>query len=287
MTDDRAVQGRITDGSAVPRLEVVYPPPAKCREDVQWAWAMYEAFARGGDDEQMVLTVMPGNPWSKSRPRFARGRTYQPRDDLAAEQALRLHLRGCGHFTGNVFLACHFFRANYQRIDADNLLKHVCDSAIGALWTDDSQVTAVVAVIDYDPDNPRTVIVAGNHDSTLARGSDQAKECAACGELFIPSAGKRRVEQACCGRRCARIVASGGVDLSQPVPCAECGQPFKRVTSEQILCSRACRVTQLRGRPRLRAAPKCCVQCGAVLTHRHGGRCRACWIADPKWRPAE
>lgn len=256
-------------------------------DDQTWATWMYEAFARGGDDEQMTMLVVPGNPWSKSRPRFARGRTYQPRDDLEAERRMASHLaRSPARFTGNVFLACHFYRSNYQRIDVDNLVKHVCDSATGVLWKDDSQVTATVAVLDYDPVQPRTVIVVGNHASSLARGSDQAKDCPTCGKRFIPAAGKRRTAQTSCSARCARTAQAGGVDLSLAIPCAQCGEPFRRKTTGQIVCSNACRTKRLTGRPRPNARPSRCTQCGAALTHRRGGRCRTCWRADPAGAPA-
>lgn len=78
-------------------------------------------------------------------------------------------------FTGNVGLVCLFFRPDRQRIDVDNLLKHVCDAANGVLWVDDTQCTAIAGVIGLDRDDPRTVIAVGVHESTMIRDLSNPK----------------------------------------------------------------------------------------------------------------
>jgi Holliday junction resolvase RusA-like endonuclease len=250
--------------------------------DKDWALDLYSLFARGGDDERLYYVEIEGDPWSKSRPRFARGRTYQKRDDLEAEQRLKARLldAGASSFPGNVMLVCRFYRSNFQRIDADNLLKHVCDSANGVLWTDDSQVTLTLAEVHYDAERPRTIILAGNHRSTLTRGEDAKRPCAHCGELFMPAAGRRRDAQRYCGSPCSR--RARGHDLSEPVPCKQCEKPFRRTTKAQTMCSRECRADSLRGRNRSRGVPRSvCPDCGKTLSHSRGGRCRKCWKANP------
>lgn len=249
--------------------------------DRDWASELYRLFARGGDDERMFYLVIEGDPWSKSRPRFTRrGGAYQSRDDEAAERALgrKLKAGGAQPFPGNVMLACRFYRANYQRIDADNLLKHVCDSANRILWEDDSQVTLVLGEILYDPARPRTVIVAGNHMSTLLRGVDAQRACEHCGQLYQPTPGRKRDEQRFCSRQCN--YAGRSTTLADRA-CAQCGEIFHPITKTRTLCSAACRVESLRAKRKVKAIPlSTCSQCGRQLTHRRGGRCRDCWRAN-------
>jgi Holliday junction resolvase RusA-like endonuclease len=254
------------------------------RRDKDWAFDLYAAFARAGDDEYLVYSEIEGDPWSKSRPRFTRrGRPYQPRDDRLAEQALRTRLsqRVSESFPGNVMLLCRFYRANLQRIDADNLIKHVCDSATGVLWHDDSQVTLVVGEVLYDPERPRTIILVGNHDSNLLRGEDRKRPCVHCGEPFLPSDGKRMQEQRFCSAKCA--YAARTTVLSE-IACQQCHQLFKPKTKTQIMCSRECSAEWRRGRKKSTGIPRsCCADCGKELGHWRGGRCRDCWRQNPRF----
>lgn len=253
--------------------------------DLEWAESIYFTFARGGPDETLRYLVVPGEPWSKARPRFsARGgyaRTYQKRDDLEAESRMRDALRQMGEpFAGNVMVACRFYRSSAQRIDADNLIKHVCDSATGALWEDDSQVTLVMGELHLDTESPRTVIVVGNHASTLARGEDRRKICAHCGESYMPPVSRKRAEGRYCSRQCS--YAARAVAL-EPVACPQCGVTFQRRTKTQVHCSRECGYATIRDRKKAASAPfSTCETCGTQLTHRRGGRCRSCWIKEPR-----
>jgi Holliday junction resolvase RusA-like endonuclease len=248
---------------------------------MDWAFDLYELFGRGGDDEQMRYLDVAGDPWSKARPRFARRGAYQPRDDREAEQRLawRMKAGGAPQFPGNVMLACRFYRSNAQRVDADNLLKHVCDSANGVLWKDDSQVTLALAELHYDPARPRTIILAGNHASTLLRGDDRQQPCAHCDELFLPLPGRR--EQRFCSTACAYAARTTALPAKA---CEQCGESFRPTTKRQILCSRECHTEWLRGRNRGRGGPMSrCTECGKELAHRRGGRCRDCWRANPNF----
>lgn len=250
--------------------------------DLDWALDMCSMFGRGGDDEYLFYAVIEGEPWSKSRPRFTRrgkGGTYQPRDDREAEQRLAWHLKA-GHaerFPGNVMLACRFYRPNSQRIDADNLLKHVCDSATGILWDDDCQVTLTLGEIQLDRERPRTVIVAADHYSTLLRGDDRKIPCAHCGEPFLPPAGSRG--KRFCSSECMYGARVTKLDDRE---CPQCGKTYKPKTATQARCSRECHAAWLTGRAREKAAPmSTCAECGKELAHRRGGRCRDCWRANP------
>lgn len=250
--------------------------------DKDWALRLYELFARGGDDESLYYLEISGDPWSKSRPRFARGRAYQPRDDLRAEQRLRSRLQsgGAPMFPGNVMMACRFYRASFQRIDTDNLLKHVGDAANGVLWKDDSQVTLVLGDLQLDPGNPRTILLVGNHFSTLARGADALLICPQCDREYLPPNGRRRNEQKHCSAVCSREARRVRLE---PIECPQCHQVFQPRATRQLLCSRRCSGESRVGVKRPSGIPRSrCEDCGKELRHSRGGRCRDCWRADPK-----
>ena len=195
----------------------------------------------------------------------------------------RLQAAGAQRFTGNVMLACRFYRSNYQRIDADNLLKHVCDSATGILWQDDSQVTLVLGDIQFDKERPRTVIVAGNHYSTLERGDDALRPCTHCDKPFMPTPGRPRDEQRFCSSRCSYAART---TVLAEITCPQCRKSFRPRTKTQIVCSRTCAGNRLTGQNRAKGGPmSCCTDCGKELAHRRGGRCRDCWRKDPGFYP--
>lgn len=253
------------------------------QSDVDRALTMFAALNLGETSDSLHMITIPGAPWSKSRPRFARsGHAYPKAEDVDAEKRTGLYLRRTIRkpFPGNVAIGCVFFRPNRQRIDADNLIKHVCDAANGILWADDSQCTAVMGIVELDPENPRTVVVVGEHVSTMLRGSNATWPCAVCARP-VPMAGdfgRRKT----CSRACAARI-KGNRSLDTPIACQQCGTPFRRTTSYQKLCSSQCRADSLRDRRRARRSPLSnCSECGVQLTHHRGGRCRACWRANPK-----
>lgn len=247
-------------------------------QDTERALRLCEALAPGTGE--MKIVVIGGEPPSKSRPRFTRnGKPYRTREDVDAEKRTAFHLRQIftEPWTGNIALGCVFFRPNKQRIDVDNMLKHVCDAANGIAWIDDSQVTAVYGVAELDIEHPRTVLIFARHRSTLTRGTDNTKPCEYCGTPF-PMVG--RTTKRFCTAACS--YKARGYDLSEPVPCKHCGEPFRRKTKAQIMCSRECRADHMRGRNRARGIPRSkCADCGKSLSHSRGGRCRDCWRANP------
>jgi Holliday junction resolvase RusA-like endonuclease len=240
--------------------------------------------AIGGQSYSVTSAILDGAPFSKSRPRFSRnGHTYVPQKDRDAEERTSTQLRAvfAEPFTGNVALACIFYRPNFQRIDVDNMLKHVCDAANGIVWDDDSQITALVGTAHLDVDDPRTIIAVAPHESTLLRGSDAIYPCVVCSAPINRSgqAGKLRKT---CSREC-RAQAMGHQLLDEPVPCAWCGEAFKRVSSYRKYCSTDCRAAAYTNvRKGIAKPPVRCTHCGTELAHRRGGRCRGCWRADPK-----
>ncbi|MBB5081331.1 RusA family crossover junction endodeoxyribonuclease [Nonomuraea endophytica] len=253
-------------------------PAGGREEDAERALLLCEALAPGTG--QMMMAVIDGEPPSKSRPRFTRnGKPYRTKEDVDAEARTAQHLRRIFDqpWTGNIALGCIFFRPNKQRIDVDNMIKHVCDAANGIAWNDDSQVTAVYGVAELDQQSPRTVLIFAQHRSTLTRGTDNVRPCEYCGTPFelVGRTTKRFCTAACSYK-------ARGYDLSEPILCKQCGQLFRRTTKAQILCSRECRADSVRGRNRSRGGPPSnCATCGKPLSHRRGGRCRDCWRANP------
>lgn len=137
--------------------------------------------------------------------------------------------------SGNLSLACIFFRSNRQRIDVDNMLKNVSDAATGIVWQDDSQVTAVAGTVEYDPSNPRTVIAIGRHQSTLLRGNSHAI-CDECGHSFL----KRKSHQRLCGEACRmQFQRLHNVERRKHVhlPCEKCGG---KTSKPGVLLCRPC-----------------------------------------------
>lgn len=244
--------------------------------------------AVGGDDDDVQAISIPGDPSAKPRARYTKaGVTYTPMKDRRAEARTAGYFRHLRRtqppMTGNVAIACIFFRSNRQRIDDDNMLKHICDAATGVLWIDDSQVTAIVGIVEYDTDLPRTLVAIAHHQSTMTRGSDCVATCEGCGREYQWVSSHQRSRRFCTAR-CARTAMSG-VDLSAEIDCSHCSAPFRRKTSEQKFCSTACAREASRGVPKPTKKNIRCTQCGTVLSHNRGGRCRDCWRANPKGTP--
>jgi Holliday junction resolvase RusA-like endonuclease len=178
------------------------------------------------------VVIVDGEPPSKARARFTKkGKPYTPRVTVAGEKRIAEHLATIDKFSGNVVLGCIFYRSSRQRVDVDNLTKAVLDAGTrAAVWDDDSQVTAILSVLELDRITPRTVIALGNHGSSMTRGDDAKIPCQECGELFLPPTPNARR----CSRKCASY-------LTEAVQCPTCWQPFKRRTANQKYCSVKCR----------------------------------------------
>ena len=229
---------------------------------------------REGDDDALIALVHPGEPVSKARARFTRhGHAYTPQRTSASEQSLAYAFRGVTKgrtLEGNIAIVAVFYRATYQRVDADNLMKLVMDAATKArVWNDDSQVTAQAAVIELDHENPRTVIALGRTDSTMVRGArTYTKACARCGvEFTVDAKAYRRVY---CKPKCAqpRVKAR----------CARCGTEFARGAAGQRYCSKKCVQADPLVRQKIAASRPhaTCVDCGGRVSRREYIRCSNC-----------
>ena len=142
-----------------------------------YAQAIYVQLATmfGADVMPLVAFAHDGVPIAKERPRLgAGGRTHTPERTAAAEEhlawAFKLAWRGGAPLLGNLAMVCVFYRPDRRRIDADNMLKLVCDAGnIAKVWSDDSQITTKFARVELDKARPRTEIAIGSLASTLTR----------------------------------------------------------------------------------------------------------------------
>lgn len=204
---------------------------------------------------EIHVLVVDGAPASKSRPRVVQGgrQVYdpsQPAQQLLADRLAR-HFQGAT-FDGNVALGAVFFRPNRQRIDVDNMFKLVLDAGTGAgIWADDSQVTAIMAAVEFDPDRPRTIIAIAPHRSTLDRRKP-SRICAACGSRFFldwAGRGTQVCSPACRGTLLSRekktILGGGGERERVEGRCQDCG---RRVSKPSYIRCRDCwRVARAEG----------------------------------------
>ncbi len=251
-------------------------------KDTERAFALYNSLNPPNRYGPAFVLVVDGDPPSKARPRFVgkagRKRAYTPQRQKDHEVYLgwRFRQKLTEPLKGNLAVACIFFRRTLQRVDVDNMVKHVLDSGTHICWEDDSQITGLSVVLEYDPSNPRTIVAVGPHVSTLRRdGAMVAGNCEKCGKGFShPHWRKNR--QRFCSSAC--IAKSRGQDLSELVPCRQCGLEFKRITATSVLCSSACRKIWFLGRKRpIKRTPQFCVDCGKPLIYRGTKRCRSCW----------
>lgn len=230
------------------------------------------------DFTEVAFVDVPGEPPSKRRPRFGAGRGYADAEQSTAETRTAAYLRQKirGTLDGSVVLVCRFVRGSYQRIDVDNLLKHVCDSAnLARIWRDDSQVKVIVGTLSFAPGQAKTEILVGR-TAAATRPAEAPKTCGHCGKAFrsfMPNAKHCSVE-------CAN--KHRGTDLTQPRTCFTCGIAFRARNGGQRYCGDACRLVGLHKhiRRNTRANPRPasrCALCGSPVSRPEYRRCRACW----------
>lgn len=239
------------------------------------------------DPEQMWFLVVDGAPVSKSRARWNRktGRTYTPAETVQAERALAARFRKVlGNVTlgGSIAIVAIFFRPNFQRIDADNLMKLVMDSAtLAKVWHDDCYVTAQASFMEMDRERPRTVIAFCQTESSLDRA--RMFSCVICAKDFRRAGSATfRNPPKTCSAACRQELYWR--DL-KPANCPKCGTEFRRRSAGQRYCSDECK-----GAPRKKRLPNHlqpgrarCETCGGLVSRREYRQCSKC---SPKGRPA-
>lgn len=245
------------------------------RDDVSRVISILAAL-NARDDEVHVL-VVDGEPMSKARPRFSKnGHAYNSEKQRGNAEALawRFRLAFKEPMVGNIAVACIFYRKSHQRIDSDNLLKQVLDSANTIVWADDCQVTAVAGIVERDTDRPRTVLAFAPHISSMDRGDRLLHfTCGQCGIAFSRRVHPSQSNPKFCSRACH--AKSNGERAREIVQCVACGKDFERRRYSQKLCSNECvRALVIQAR-KVEAAR--CVECGATLSKQGYIRCRECW----------
>lgn len=234
--------------------------------------------------DEVLSLVVNGEPRSKARPRFAlkNGKRVAYSDAKQREHArvLGLQLQAAmpgPWLTGAVGVGVFFARSTGHRVDIDNLVKQLFDSANRICWQDDAQVTTLFTQLSTDP-NPRTTIVIGRVSQRA--GVSEVFQFI-CGTCRKPSQARRWPSQEpprFCSRACASL--SRGEDLRRPQVCRECGAEFRRVTAAQAFCSNPCRLTALAAmHVKRRRPPSTCSGCGVTVSKPQYKTCRACWKA--------
>ena len=184
------------------------------------------------DWQRLLFVTHEGVPVSKARARWSRksGRFYTPSKTVGAELSVasRINRSLKGEpFVGSVAVVAVFFRPNFQRIDADNLMKLVMDAATKAgAWKDDCYVMAQASYVEFDPRHPRTLIAICDTKSSMDR--DRRFKCRVCEKLFNrPGCAAISNPPQFCSKKCRYSVQRV---LTR---CARCEQSFNRNSSGQ------------------------------------------------------
>jgi len=149
------------------KRERASPVPKQTPSDLKRVRSI--AIACGGTSPYAV--EIPYETPVKRRPRFGKGRVYKDKKSRYAQKKLKTYLDPLIEEprVGALCVVCIFYRETRHVVDGDNLLKFVMDAANGILWHDDNQVTAKVAIIEHDKENPRTVMAVSRHYTTMER----------------------------------------------------------------------------------------------------------------------
>ena len=115
--------------------------------------------------EQIIGTVIVGEPVPKGRPRFNHktGNVYTPTITRKAEAAVRERLervRPVRPVPFDVVLWLTFHCSSSRPSDADNLAKLVQDAGIGVIWADDDQIVELHVRRFRKAVKPRSEVVA-------------------------------------------------------------------------------------------------------------------------------
>jgi len=248
--------------------------------DVSLALRYLRAVILDRSPHTMRYFVSSGDPVAKSRVRWSRkSRTaYTPQQSVTAQEVLAWQfkaLMGQELLAGPVAIVAVFYRPNYQRIDADNLMKLVMDAATQAqVWKDDSQVTAQASFLEFDPDNPRTLVAWCETTSSMDR--TRRFVCKVCGvEFERKSLATLKHPPQTCSPTCRGKLH---IKDRERVRCAKCDFEFVRNRAGQRYCSPLCgaRGRLVRQRASLQRPWPQCEVCGQRVSRREYLRCSGC-----------
>lgn len=103
--------------------------------------------------------TIPWEPVEKERPRYARGRFYNPdsADEARTTWAMKAWWAPREPLKNLCAITVTFYVKQRRKVDIDNLLKHVMDAGNGVLWRDDSQICSVqMRMLEARPEESRT-----------------------------------------------------------------------------------------------------------------------------------
>lgn len=220
------------------------------------------------------LTVN-GEPQSKNRPRFGKGRVYTDRKTKVAEEEFYWEFRSrvvSPDEDHEFAVELHFRTKDGQRKDLDNMIKTILDGANAVVWADDVQVTAIHADLERRSPNPGV-------DIKITRRGRVSTDCGWCGTI-IP----RNVKgmSAMLRKYCSKICYDRAQRTGTLGSCRLCGQPIYRSASagakaKKGFCDYNCWMAFNRGKNRPeREKLKC--KYGHEKTRRPSGTlvCRVC-----------
>lgn len=213
-----------------------------------------------------VRFCIDGEPMSKARPRFAKGRTYTPEATVRAQAAIAAAFKAAApDYTiepeRTYGVTALFFHATRQRRDVDNMIKLILDGLNGVAWEDDVQVVEVSGRKCLEiPDDARTEVLIYK----LGMLQHLTAKCAGCGQSFRVYPGNKRLY---CSRDC---VYAHRRSRDRP-RCKVCGNSVNDRRNDT--CSVACAATA-KSKPRPR-----CVSCAAPVSDYRKRLCRGCYLA--------
>lgn len=194
---------------------------------------------------EVCRLTIPGDPTTKSRPRFGGKHAYTPQKTRAAEHLIGWTLKASGlqpdadHF---VRVELVFRTKTRQRRDLDNLVKLVLDACNKIAWADDFQVVSLACEVHRAANDPAGI------DLVVIRHSRYTRDCRTCGQAFRMVFSKRYR-----GGFCSRECYDHAQRLGRWVNCGECGKEIYRQrsrTERLTFCSKDCDSAYKRGRPR-------------------------------------
>lgn len=253
--------------------------------NADWDIALTKLRGVVGDEnmgERLCFFTVEAEPVSKARARVNTHtrRSYTPARTMKAEALVAQHFKDALNgqtFKTSVAIVAVFFRPNYQRIDADNLMKLVLDAGTKAgAWVDDSYIVAQASFVELDRERPRTIVALCEGRSSLDRATFNVFTCRVCGSDFKRS-GKatwKSPPQICSVACRSRDTIEGRVEAR----CPSCEKVFLRKTAGQRYCCKLCanRAPRVRQPDHLQRPPAVCQVCGARVSRREYLRCANC-----------
>lgn len=232
-------------------------------------------------DDVICYIRIDGEPITKARPQFTtRGgvkRAYTPHKTIEGERMLGYMFRSqiSSPVDYPVGVACIFGLKNRKKIDVDNCVKAVLDSANRIVWNDDQMVTQLRSEKWFDQPAPFTQVI-------VFRGLDTRSRCKYCGEVIKRPLGNKAVY---CDKTCR------AADHRPTYECAWCHKTFQRrvcnVQGNNVYCSLLC-ANKHKGaiKTATRGPDKgVCQMCGGPTTKREYKVCAECRV--PYLRTAE